>query len=288
MADRQFEYMLLDRLKGDCDYFLGVCAEAAARGDGTIAGAERQLWAGSVESQITKMRELFDMVPEKPEWLTEEDIDRYEAEMRGLRDKGVDLRTGARAGSWKDRLVVIDTVEVGAWQTGGEPRRDALLFNPGNDHTPFIVAQGYDPATRSWSSGGYRHDLMDALCELRGRTHPDFAITGMTPEKILSDFGKRYEISPEGAREVAEDINDRLNTAVEWELDAIDVEWYLCEHDVEPRSQPEPSSGRDLHDILAQLGAGDGLDLDAEGREARELSEGMARRDAHERSEQIR
>ena len=168
MADRQFEYMLLDRLKGDCDYFLGVCAEAAARGDGTIAGAERQLWAGSVESQITKMRELFDMVPEKPEWLTEEDIDRYEAEMRGLRDKGVDLRTGARAGSWKDRLVVIDTVEVGAWQTGGEPRRDALLFNPGNDHTPFIVAQGYDPATRSWSSGGYRHDLMDALCELRG------------------------------------------------------------------------------------------------------------------------
>ena len=90
------------------------------------------------------------------------------------------------------------------------------------------------------------------------------------------------------AREVAEDINDRLNTAVEWELDAIDVEWYLCEHDVEPRSQPEPSSGRDLHDILAQLGAGDGLDLDAEGREARELSEGMARRDAHERSEQIR
>ncbi len=130
MADRQFEYMLLDRLKGDCDYFLGVCAEAAARGDGTIAGAERQLWAGSVESQITKMRELFDMVPEKPEWLTEEDIDRYEAEMRGLRDKGVDLRTGARAGSWKDRLVVIDTVEVGAWQTGGEPRRDALLFKP--------------------------------------------------------------------------------------------------------------------------------------------------------------
>ena len=183
---------------------------------------------------------------------------------------------------------MIDTVEVGAWQTGGEPRRDALLFNPGNDHTPFIVAQGYDPATRSWSSGGYRHDLMDALCELRGCTHPDFAITGMTPEKILSDFGKRYEISPEGAREVAEDINDRLNTAVEWELDAIDVEWYLCEHDVEPRSQPEPSSGRDLHDILAQLGAGDGLDLDAEGREARELSEGMARRDAHERSEQIR
>lgn len=288
MADRLFEYMLLDRLKGDCDYFLGACAEAAARGDGTIAGAERQLWAGSVESQIAKMRELFDMVPEKPEWLTEEDIDRYEAEMRGLRDKGVDLRTGARAGSWKDRLVVIDTAEVGARQTGGEPRRAALLFNPGNDLTPFIVAQGYDPATRSWSSGGYRHDLMDALCELRGCTHPDFAITGMTPGRIMADYGKGYEISPEQAREVAEDINDRLNTAVEWELDAIDVEWYLCEHDVESRSQPEPSSGRNLHDILTQLDAGDGLDLDTEAMDALGTIGYMDGLDAYEHEEQTR
>lgn len=225
MADRQFDYMLLDRLKRDCDYFLGACAEAAARGDSTVVGAERHLWAGSVESQIAKMRELFDMVPEKPEWLTEEDIDRYETAMRGLRDKGVDLRTGARAGSWKDRLVVIDTVE--ARLLGGETRTDALLFNPGNDHTPFIVAQGYDPATRSWSSGRYMHDLMDALCDLRGCTHPDFAITGMTPERIMADYGKGYEISPEQACEVAEDINDRLENAVVWELDVIDVEWYL-------------------------------------------------------------
>ena len=286
MADRQFDYMLLDRLKRDCDYFLGACAEAAARGDSTVVGAERHLWAGSVESQIAKMRELFDMVPEKPEWLTEEDIDRYETAMRGLRDKGVDLRTGARAGSWKDRLVVIDTVE--ARLLGGETRTDALLFNPGNDHTPFIVAQGYDPATRSWSSGRYMHDLMDALCDLRGCTHPDFAITGMTPERIMAEYVKGYEISPEQACEVAEDINDRLENAVVWELDVIDVEWYLGEHDVERRILPEPVSGRDLHDILAQLDAGDGLDLDAEALDARGASGCMDGRDAYERAEQAR
>ena len=28
------------------------------------------------------MRELYDAVPDKPEWLTAEDIDRYEAEMQ--------------------------------------------------------------------------------------------------------------------------------------------------------------------------------------------------------------
>ena len=286
MADNKFDYMLLDRLKADCEYFLGACAEAAASGDGTIAGAERQLWAGSVESQVAKMRELFDKVPEKPEWLTAEDIDRYDAEMRGLRDKGLDLHTGTRPGLWKDRLVVIDT--IGAWQPDGEMSRAALLFNPGNDLTPFIVAHGYDPATRSWSSGSYRHDLMDALCELRGCTHPDHSIDGVTPERIMADYGRSYEISPEQAREVADDVNDRLETAVECELEVIDIEWYLGEHGIERRAQPAMASGKELRDILAQLGQGDGLDLDAEGREAREVSDGMAGRGVHERSEQTR
>lgn len=213
-------------------------------------------------------------------------LDRYEADLRAPSDAGLDSRTGARPGSWKDRLVVIDTVEV--YQPGGERRTDALLFNTATDHTPFIVAQGYDPATRSWSFGSYKHDLMDALCDLRVCIHPDFAITGMTPEKILGDFGRDYEISPELAREVAEDINDRLETAVEWEVDAIDFESYFAENGIEPRSQPEPVSERDLHDILALLDAGDGLDLEAEAMDVRNVSGDMYGRDAHEHSEQTR
>ena len=66
------EYRLLSRLKSDCEYFLG-----------TGARAEKHLWAGSVDEQIDKMRELYDLLPEKPEWLSKQDIDNYERQMIG-------------------------------------------------------------------------------------------------------------------------------------------------------------------------------------------------------------
>ena len=66
----QDDYRLLSSLKADCDYYLGAGGRA-----------EKHLWAGSVEAQIAKMRELYDVLSEKPEWLTEQDIDRYESQM---------------------------------------------------------------------------------------------------------------------------------------------------------------------------------------------------------------
>lgn len=66
----QDDYRLLSRLKADCDYYLGAGGRA-----------EKHLWAGSVKAQIAKMRELYDVLSEKPEWLTEQDIDRYESQM---------------------------------------------------------------------------------------------------------------------------------------------------------------------------------------------------------------
>ncbi len=64
------DYRLLNRLKADCDYFLGAGGRA-----------EKHLWAGNVREQIAKMRELYAALPEKPEWLTPEDIDRYAQRM---------------------------------------------------------------------------------------------------------------------------------------------------------------------------------------------------------------
>lgn len=64
------EYRLLGRLKADCEYFLGAGGRA-----------EKHLWAGNVREQIAKMRELYAALPEKPEWLTMEDIDRYAQRM---------------------------------------------------------------------------------------------------------------------------------------------------------------------------------------------------------------
>lgn len=67
----EYDYMLLDRLKQDCEYFLG---------NGNRS--EKHLWAGNVNDQIAKMKELYNKLPEKPEWLSMEDIENYEKEMK--------------------------------------------------------------------------------------------------------------------------------------------------------------------------------------------------------------
>jgi len=69
-VDHSGDYVLLDRLRADCDYFLGAGGRS-----------EKHLWAGNVHAQIKKMRELYDALPEKPEWLTAEAINRYAAQM---------------------------------------------------------------------------------------------------------------------------------------------------------------------------------------------------------------
>ncbi len=67
----ELEYRQLSRLQADCEYFLGAGGRAV-----------KHLSEGGIEEQIAKMRELYGIVPEKPEWLTAEDIDRYEARMQ--------------------------------------------------------------------------------------------------------------------------------------------------------------------------------------------------------------
>lgn len=66
-ADK-YKYMLLDRLRTDCEYFLGNGNRYAPN-----------LWAGSVGTHIKCMLLLFDSFPkeDRPEWLTREKIEEY-------------------------------------------------------------------------------------------------------------------------------------------------------------------------------------------------------------------
>ena len=68
----KYDYMLLGRLKQDCDYFLGYGNRY-----------EGHLWAKSVKEQIKKMRELYKGFSKKlkPKWLTLKDIRDYEKKM---------------------------------------------------------------------------------------------------------------------------------------------------------------------------------------------------------------
>ena len=71
MAEDRFNYMLLDRLKSDCEYYLGYGG----------VNAKHSLWAQDEQAQIDKMREIYDSLKIKPKWLTMEQIDEYAARM---------------------------------------------------------------------------------------------------------------------------------------------------------------------------------------------------------------
>lgn len=67
-----FEYAMLDRLRTDCEYYLGY------------GNRSLQILCGdSVEQHIARMKELWNCFPEngKPEWLTWEQILEYEKAM---------------------------------------------------------------------------------------------------------------------------------------------------------------------------------------------------------------
>lgn len=73
-GEERENYRLLGRLQMDCDYFLGFGCRSESR-----------LWAKDVKSQIAKMKELYNgfSSKKKPQWITYDDILRYENLMTG-------------------------------------------------------------------------------------------------------------------------------------------------------------------------------------------------------------
>jgi hypothetical protein len=65
-----WQYQMLDRLKQDCEYFLG---------NGN--GHEKHLWALSVEEHVAEMKKIWHSFSEKPEWLSLDEINAYERKM---------------------------------------------------------------------------------------------------------------------------------------------------------------------------------------------------------------
>lgn len=77
--DPRFLYQMLSRLESDCKYFL-------ENGN----GVEKYLWALKVDNQISAMKEIYNKLKEKPEWLSLEQINSYEKQMKDkLSEKGI-------------------------------------------------------------------------------------------------------------------------------------------------------------------------------------------------------
>ena len=62
----EFIYQLLDRMRSDCEYYLGYGNRQS-----------KWLYGKNPTDHIQIMKELFNKLPETPEWLTMEDIERY-------------------------------------------------------------------------------------------------------------------------------------------------------------------------------------------------------------------
>ena len=74
-TEMRYKYMLLDRLRQDCEYYL------------RIGGSSNCLWADTEKDQIQTMIDIRNYFPDKdkPEWLTMEQIKDFAQKM------GVDI-----------------------------------------------------------------------------------------------------------------------------------------------------------------------------------------------------
>lgn len=72
--EARFRYMMLDRLRQDCEYYLKYGNRNP-----------KSLWALNEQNQIDNMKALWNTFPEEdtPEWLTWEEILEYEIRMCG-------------------------------------------------------------------------------------------------------------------------------------------------------------------------------------------------------------
>lgn len=70
--EERFNYMMLSRLKSDCDYYLGNGGRYT-----------KFLWADDEEEHIAEMKKIYNRFDDgkKPEWLTWEEILKYEEQM---------------------------------------------------------------------------------------------------------------------------------------------------------------------------------------------------------------
>lgn len=73
------EYMLLDRLRSELVHYIDINQKQ-----------DSLLWAGNPKDQIAKMHELYDKLPEKPEWCTKEEIDILEKASLNVSNNWID------------------------------------------------------------------------------------------------------------------------------------------------------------------------------------------------------
>ena len=74
--ENRFNYMMLGRMQSDCKYWIH-CSEKGWSPESIAKHMSKE----SPEAHIKEMKRLYELVPQKPEWLTMEEIEEFEEKM---------------------------------------------------------------------------------------------------------------------------------------------------------------------------------------------------------------
>jgi hypothetical protein len=74
--DNKFKYMCMSRMKMDCKYWIQQEEKGWSH-----ESLNKHLMKGNPTDQIKEMKRLYELVPQKPEWLTMEQIEEFEEKM---------------------------------------------------------------------------------------------------------------------------------------------------------------------------------------------------------------
>ena len=97
----------------------------------------------------------------------------------------------------------------------------ALLLNA-NAPAPYIVASGYNPETRSWSSGSYHSDLLSAAIDARYTTGCEMRTTDYVRPLLACDFDAIEDSVLWWSRSDFQDvIESEIGSCEDEEIDAV-------------------------------------------------------------------
>ena len=159
--DDSFKYQLLDRMKGDCEYYISNKEN----------DENNHLWGKSAKDHIEYMKKLYNSFDEKPEWLTMRDIENFEKRMLG-NEKIIDesISEAKKKRLMKEiKSIAIDDYEVGHPQDPDDFNEFAHLVIDAN---PELGYYDEDEGEVIITDEATMHELWDyyweCLDELRG------------------------------------------------------------------------------------------------------------------------
>ena len=126
----KFKYMLLSRLEQDCKYFLGNGSRHV-----------KHLWASTVEEHIEYMKELWNSLAEKPEWISMEQIEKYESEMKEEDPNRVEIVDFCRVTHLRIEDYCNDSEERIWIDCGSYEMGDIVVGKDGREYTIKLVLE---------------------------------------------------------------------------------------------------------------------------------------------------